>query len=50
VFNPISGALSFVAMAIAVPIMGERLNRYTVLSTLTAIMSVVIPALIGLIL
>ena len=47
VFNPIAGALSFVAMAIAVPIMGERLNRYTVLSTATAILSVVIPALIG---
>ncbi len=47
VLNPIAGALSFVAMAIAVPIMGERLNRYTVLSTATAILSVVIPALIG---
>ncbi|MBQ8583530.1 MAG: hypothetical protein IJ488_02850 [Clostridia bacterium] len=47
VFNPIAGALSFVAMAIAVPIMGERLNRYTVLSTATAILSVVIPALIA---
>jgi len=51
VFTPLSSAFSFAAVAIATPIIGEKLDKYTVISTAIAIASVVLPpalaALIG---
>lgn len=51
VFTPLSSAVSFAAVAIATPIIGEKLDKYTVISTAIAIASVVLPpalaALIG---
>ena len=46
VFTPLSSALSFAAVAIATPIIGEKLNRYTVISTVIAILSVILPFLL----
>ena len=43
IFSPISSALGFVAVAIATPIIGEKLNKYTVISTIIAIVSVFLP-------
>ena len=43
IFSPISSALGFVAVAIATPIIGEKLNKYTVIATIIAIVSVFLP-------
>ena len=49
VYTPVASALTFVAMAIAVPIMGEKLTKHTLIATLIAILSVIAPPLISLI-
>ena len=49
VFTPLSGALGFISIAIATPIIRERLDRYTVTATALAIASVALPALMELI-
>ena len=48
VFTPISGALGFIATAVATPIVREKLDKYTVIATLLSISSVALPALIAL--
>lgn len=45
IYTPLSSAFSFAAVAVAIPIIGEKLNRYTIIATLLAILSVVLPAI-----
>lgn len=46
VFTPLTSAFSFIAVAIATPIVGEKLNRYTLIATGLAVLSVVLPAVL----
>ena len=46
IYTPLSSAFTFAAVAVATPIIGEKLNRYTIIATLLAILSVVLPAII----
>ena len=49
VFTPLQGALGFVSIAIATPIIREKLDKYTLIATALAIASVAVPELIALI-
>jgi drug/metabolite transporter (DMT)-like permease len=46
IYTPLSSAFAFAAVAVATPIIGEKLNRYTIIATVFAILSVVLPAVI----
>ena len=46
VYTPVSSAFTFVAVAVATPIIGEKLNKYTIIATAIAVLSVVLPAII----
>lgn len=46
IYTPLSSAFTFAAVAVATPIIGEKLNRYTIIATVFAILSVVLPAVI----
>jgi hypothetical protein len=41
-----SSALGFIAVALVSPIIKEKLDRYTIIATTAAVLSVVVPALI----
>lgn len=49
VFTPLQGALGFVSIAIATPIIREKLDKYTLIATALAIASVAVPELIAII-
>jgi len=46
VYTPVTSAFTFVAIAAATPIIGEKLDKYTVAATVLAVMSVVLPSLL----
>jgi len=46
VYTPVSSALTFAAVAAATPMIGEKLNKYTVIATVLAILSVILPSLL----
>ena len=46
VYTPVSSAFTFVAVDVATPIIGEKLNKYTIIATAIAVLSVVLPAII----
>lgn len=46
VYTPITSAIGFIALAVATPIVRERLDRYTVLATAVAILSIVLPTVL----
>lgn len=46
VYTPVTSALGFIALAIATPIVREKLDRYTVLATVLSILSIILPHLI----
>ena len=48
-FTPLSGALGFISIAVATPIIREKLDKYTISATAIAVASVALPALLELI-
>lgn len=46
VYTPVSSAFGFVAVALVAPIIKERLDKYTVIATVIAVLSVFLPELI----
>jgi hypothetical protein len=47
VYTPITSAIGFVALAIATPLVRERLDRYTLTATAIALLSLFLPLLIS---
>ena len=46
VYTPVSSAFGFVAVALVAPIIKEKLDKYTVIATIIAVLSVFLPELI----
>lgn len=46
IHTTMSSALGFIAVALVSPIIKEKLDRYTIIATTAAVLSVVVPALI----
>lgn len=49
VFTPLSNTLAFISIAVATPLIREKLDKYTVIATSLAVASVVFPELIALV-
>lgn len=49
VFTPLSNTLGFISIAVATPLIREKLDKYTIIATALAVASVVIPELIALV-
>ena len=45
-YTPVTSAIGYIALAVATPIVREKLDRYTVIATVAAVLSIFLPILI----
>ena len=46
VYTPVTNAIGFIALAIATPIVREKLDRYTVCATIVSVLSIILPVVL----